>query len=383
MSIRVISPRWASSFFFSVCGIAYGSVMSRMPAIRQQAFLADQDVGFVLLCMGIGGLVSFPVAGWAITKFGCRRMLISVSSLLIVLLPFMGISTSLYGACALFACLGFSIGLNDVAINTESIIVETALRKPVISSMHAMYSAGGLIGALMGSFMAGGHVPPFWNFTGIACLLLIALPFFSSALMDDPPSKSAGESSGSFQRPPAWLLFTGLLLLCSYSTEGSVGEWGVLLLHDTKGAAEETAALVYAAFSVSMTLMRFLGDRLREYIGDAFVMRLGAAFAFLGITCGIYSPWVSLCLAGYLLLGVGLSITVPILFSTLGAHNEIPTGYATTVLSMIAASGQLFIPPLIGMLGDCIGLLPAMNVIVFLCAVMVAGSGIVRNRKTA
>lgn len=375
-----IAPRWACSYFFAVCGITYGSIMSRMPALKAQSGMSDEDVGIVLLCMGIGGLLSFPAAGWAIARAGCRKILVFVSGLLIILFPFLGTVRSFEEACLLFSLLGFGIGLNDVGINTESIIVESSMRRPVVSSMHALYSLGGLLGALFGSAMAASGLPPLWNFLAPAAVMLAVLPVFSRCLMQDPPQRSEKESR-SVPMPPVWLIFTGLLLLCAYSTEGSVGEWGVILLHEAKGAGEETAALVYAAFSISMTAMRFFGDRLREKLGDRKLLRLSSAAALAGIACGIFSPWPAACLAGYAVLGAGLSVTVPILFGTLGSHDDIPTGTATAMLSMMAAGGQLFIPPLIGMLGGYVGLQTAMTVIVLLCFILLAGSGIVRPRK--
>ena len=89
MSFPVVGPRWACSFFFAVTGLAYGSVMSRMPAIKAQALLSDADVGVMLLCMGVGGLFSFPLAGWAIARTSCRTVLSLASGMLILLFPCM------------------------------------------------------------------------------------------------------------------------------------------------------------------------------------------------------------------------------------------------------------------------------------------------------
>ncbi len=377
MKSLTVGPRWACSFFFAVTGLAYGSVMSRMPALKAQALLSDADVGMVLLCMGLGGLCSFPLAGWAISRTSCRTVLTLASAFLIVLFPCMGLVSGLYSAAALFALLGFAIGVNDVGINAGSILVESAMRRPVISSMHALYSSGGLLGALFGSCMAALSVPPLGNFLAVALVLLCLLPFFARSLLRDTPR--AGEKGGRMRRPPLWVLVFGLLLLCSYSSEGSVGEWGVLLLHEVKGASEQTAALAYAAFSIAMVVMRFFGDRLREHFGDSLLMRVCSGCALGGMLTALLSPWPVLCLAGYAFMGLGLSVTVPVLFSAAGRRRDLPTGTVTAFLSMLAASGQLFIPPLIGMLGAAVGLQTAMGVVVLLCAALFFGAGVVRK----
>ncbi len=377
MKLLTVGPRWACSFFFAVTGLAYGSVMSRMPAVKAQATLSDADVGMVLLCMGLGGLCSFPLAGWTISRIGCRRTLTIASLGLILLFPCLGLVRDTFSAALLFALLGFAIGMNDVGINAGSILVEAVMRRPVISSMHALYSSGGLLGALTGSAMAALGVPPFWNFTLVALVLLCLLPLFAAQLLRDAPC--VREKGERLRRPPLWVLVFGLLLLCSYSSEGSVGEWGVLLLHEVKGASEQTAALAYAAFSVSMVLMRFFGDRLREHFGDASLMRACSGLALAGMTLALVSPWPALCLAGYAFMGLGLSVTVPILFSAAGRRDDMPAGTVTAFLSMLAASGQLFIPPLIGMLGSVVGLQMAMGVVVGLCAALFVGAGVVKR----
>lgn len=377
MKLPTVGPRWACSFFFAVTGLCYGSVMSRMPALKAQAALSDADVGMVLLCMGLGGLSSFPLAGWAISRTSCRTVLSAASLGLILLFPCMGLVGDTLSAAVLFALLGFAIGMNDVGINAGSILVEAFMRRPVISSMHALYSTGGLLGALAGSAMAALDVKPLWNFMAVALVLLCLLPFFSAQLLRDTPR--AREKGERLRRPPLWVVVFGLLLLCSYSSEGSVGEWGVLLLHEVKGASEQTAALAYAAFSVSMVLMRFFGDRLREHFGDARLMRVCSGLAFMGMTLALLSPWPVLCLAGYAFMGLGLSVTVPVLFSAAGRHRDLPTGTVTAFLSMLAASGQLFIPPLIGMLGSVVGLQAAMGVVVLLCAALFVCAGVVKR----
>lgn len=379
MHFPVVGPRWACSFFFAVAGLAYGSVMSRMPAVKAQALLTDADVGVTLLCMGVGSLFSFPLAGWAISRTSCRTVLSLAGGILILLFPCVGLATGFFSACLLFALLGFAIGMTDVGINSGSILVEAAMRRPVISSMHALYSMGGLLGALFGSCMAAFGVAPFGHFSAVSLALLVLLPFFARQLLHDVSRPR--EKRERLSRPPLWVLVFGVLMLCSYSSEGSVGEWGVLLLHEVKGASEHTAALAYASFSVAMVVMRFFGDRLREHFGDAGLMRACCGCALCGILTALLSPWPALCLLGYALMGLGLSVSVPILFSAAGRRRDMPVGTVTAFLSMLAASGQLFIPPFIGMLGSLVGLQAAMGVVVALCTVMFLGAGVVRDRK--
>ena len=107
-----IGPRWACAFFFGVVGVAYGAVMSRMPALKAQTGMDDADVGLVLLCMGLGGLSSFPLAGLTLSRASCRRVLIAAASVLLLLFPCVGLASSVIQACSLFAMLGFAVGFS-------------------------------------------------------------------------------------------------------------------------------------------------------------------------------------------------------------------------------------------------------------------------------
>ena len=75
-----IGPRWACAFFFGVVGVVYGAVVSRMPAIKAQTGMGDADVGFVLLCMGLGALSSFPLAGLTLSHVSCRLVQIAAAA---------------------------------------------------------------------------------------------------------------------------------------------------------------------------------------------------------------------------------------------------------------------------------------------------------------
>ena len=99
MNVMNVGPRWACSFFFAVAGLVYGSVMSRMPAVKAQALLTDADVGVTLLCMGVGSLFSFPLAGWAISRTSCRTVLSLAGGILILLFPCVGLATGFFSAC--------------------------------------------------------------------------------------------------------------------------------------------------------------------------------------------------------------------------------------------------------------------------------------------
>ena len=349
--------------------------MSRIPAIKRDGGLNEAELGSALLCLGLGALTAFAGAGWAQTRIGSRPVLIFGGVAQLLAFPLVGLAGSLWSLALAFYVLGLFNGTTEAAMGTQAVLVERAAGRPRLSSLHAMYSFGGLIGSLSGAFLAG--LPPWTHFCLIAGLSLCPLPFAALHLLADRP-EPARDKKG-FRPPPLLLLLLGFMALCCYSAEGTVGDWGALLLHQFKGASDRTAALAYAAFSATMAVCRLFGDRLRAEFGDYPLMRGLAVLATSGILLALLSPWAAASLAGYALMGAGQSVIVPIVFSAVGRVPGPSTGAAVAVASAMGFGGLLLAPPLIGLLAQAVGLDKALWVVVALYACLIAGARQVRK----
>lgn len=368
------ASRWACAYFFAVCGLAYGSVMSRIPAIKVQAGLDEAQLGSALLWLGLGALTAFPLAGWVISRVGSRLVQWVGGLALLLLFPLAGMAAGQWSLSFALYGMGLATGATEVAMSTQAVLVEKALRRPCMSSLHAMFSLGGLLGAVGGSLFSSFGVNPLPHFCLTAACVMLFLPFAASYLLRDAPEVQREKTSAPFRLPGPGIFVYGLLALCSYASEGSVGDWGALLLHQVKGATEQTAALAYAAFSVTMVVARLGGDRMRSAFGDARLMLYLALIATGGMLTSQFSPWPLLCLLGYAAMGLGLSVIVPIIFSAVGKRKDVSVSTGATIVSSLAYGGQLMVPPLIGILGHRVGLHNAMFVVVFLCLCLVLGS---------
>lgn len=373
------ASRWACAYFFATCGLAYGSVMSRIPAIKVQAGLDEAQLGSALLWLGLGALTAFPLAGWVISRVGSRLVQWLGGLALLVLFPLTGMVTDQWSLSFALYGMGLATGTTEVAMSTQAVLIEKALRRPCMSSLHAMFSLGGLLGAVGGSVFSGCGVNPLLHFCLTAAFTLLILPFAAAHLLRDTPEPRSGKASDPFRLPGPGIFVYGLLALCAYASEGSVGDWGALLLHQVKGASEQMAALAYAAFSVTMVVARLGGDRVRAAFGDARLMLYLALLATGGMLTSQFSPWPLLCLLGYAGMGMGLSVIVPIIFSAVGKRKDVSVSTGATIVSSLAYGGQLLVPPLIGILGHSVGLHKAMFVVVFLCLCLVLGSRLFNN----
>ncbi len=375
--------RWACAYFFTIVGIAYGTVMSRIPAIKANTGLDDGSLGLALLCVGIGGVIAFALAGWAQIKWS-SRLVQNISGLaLLICIPLLGVPRSFAGLSVAFFCLGIATGCAQVAMGTQGTLVERAEGRPRMSGLHAMYSAGGLIGAVSGASMAALGIGPFPHFCMLSVFFLCFYPLAASRLLNDMPKPAnSAESNGKHGGlPPLAVIIMGLLAACSYTAEGAVGDWGPVLLFDVKGASEQVAALSYAAFSTTMVIARLYGDHLRERMGDYALMRILAVIATTGMAIAIFSPWPPLCLTGFACMGIGLSAIVPILFSAAGKRTDISPTSAVAIVTSLGFGGLLFAPPCIGLLSEYLGSLNDALILALACCVcLVAGAYVVKPK---
>lgn len=370
--------RMACSYFFIGPGLVYGMFTSRMPVIAQQTGANEAHIGLALLCLGIAGAVSLAASAWIIDRFSSRTVLRVSAPLLCLALPAAGLACSPLQLGLGCVVIGMTMCMVDVSMNAQAIQIERSFFRPCVSMMHASYSIGGMLGSLAGALFAGFSASPFLNFCAALSLYLMLYPFALPHMQEDTPSTKQGPAA-SAGRLPCFVLLCGLLATVAYAAEGSVAEWGSLLLFSEKGASEFTSALVFGAFCTTMVVGRMIGDRLRCELGDFTLLLGGSSLACVGMLTVLMSPWAALCLFGYALMGIGLAPVVPVFFSRAGNTPGISPGKASAIVSFMGYSGMLIFPPALGWLAHNAGLSKALLSIPVFCAILGAGAFLFRS----
>lgn len=195
--------RWACAYFFTIVGIAYGTIMSRVPSIKATTGLNDTELGLALLCVGDGGVIAFATASWAQLRWSSKLVQRVCGLTLLLTIPLLGIPSTFGGLCAAFFCLGLSTSSTQVAMGTQGTQLEKLEGRPRMSGLYAMYSAGGLMGALSGSAMAAFDVSPLTLFCLISGFFLCLYPFAAARLVDVPPqSKGPAQKTAKHKGLP-------------------------------------------------------------------------------------------------------------------------------------------------------------------------------------
>lgn len=365
------SARLACMFYFMAPGLAYGLVTSRMPALKNMTGATEGELGIILLCFGLSALIGLAFAPRLIAKISAKTTLLASSLACMVFVVLVSFSSSVWFFGIAMALLGICMGLCDVTMNVQGVEVERAYKKSSMNILHAGYNIGAAAAACAGSIFAATNFGVWVYFVlpvaVMAGMLWWAEPRLVTGNLEKPERSESSPlvSVEPKKRLPFLVWVCGLLCVCCYVSEGSVGEWGSLYLHQEKAAPESIAALVFAGFSICSLLCRLVADRLRNNFGDFLVSTAGATLALAGMLTVLSSSSWSICLIGYAMMGLGQAPIVPIAFSRAGAIKGVSTARATSLVSLLAYAGLLFAPPAFGLSAEHFGLHTA------LCAVPV------------
>lgn len=383
---------FAGFFFFLFTGTIYTQLTARLPAVKAQSGITDADVGVALMCMGGGSLLGFFTVNWVLKHLQVRQLLRLAAPAFLLGAIAISLAQSALQIFVIFAVWGYACAYLDVAMNTHGIYVEVASGRPCLSSMHACYSAGCLVGSLLSSVFAFLDISLTVNLLILAAVLLVFFAFFAGHLLPDPvkqdssdkdsspadpssadPAAQAGPKAGKKYFIPYFVVFCGLMGMFSYTAEGSVAEWGSIVLHQAKHASEGTAALAYGVFACFMAAARFGCDHLRSRFGDRNMIFAGGTLAFIAMAVVILSPSPIVCLVAYALMGIGLAPVFPIAISNAGRSKDVQPKVATAIVSLVGYSGLLVIPPFLGFLAQHFGLERAL--LLPLCAITIVIAG--------
>jgi len=348
--------RVALTFVFLADGVMVGSWASRIPAVKDGLGLTTSQLGVALFAMSLGALVSMPLAGWLDERVGSAR--IALVALLgggssLWLAGVAGSLGALVGALALF---GAGFGAVNVAGNAQGIALERAYGRSILSSFHAAFSAGGLIGAAAGGLAAARGVEPPAHFAAVAVTLAL-VAFGAGRLL---PRADVGCETFALVRPPRALLLLGCAAFFTLLAEGAAADWSAVYLRGSLGSTAAFAALGYTAFSLAMVASRLAGDRLDETIGPAALAGGGGVVSAVGLAAALAIGTTPAALVGFAAMGAGLGVMVPVIFRTAGTTPGVTPGIGIAAVSTIGFLGFLAGPPAIGIAADVIGLRAAL-----------------------
>jgi predicted MFS family arabinose efflux permease len=367
----------ATRLIFLTSGIGMASWAPMVPYAKARLGLDDADLGLVLLAFGGGSMVSMPLVGWLTHRYGNRKVISVAGLMLCVAIPLLAIVPNAPALAAVLLYFGAMLGAVDVAMNAHAVEVERRDGRALMSGFHGLFSIGGLAGAaIMSTLLALGLT--LWA-SALAIALLLALIVLSQRSSLLPGVDDAAEWSAVFRLPRGLVLLLGVLCFVSFLAEGSMLDWSAVLLRDFRGFSAASAGIGYACFSVAMAAGRLAGDRVVERLGPVSAVRIGASTAAIGFLLAAMAPWPAASLSGFVLIGLGASNIVPVMFSAAGRLPGNPPAISIAAVTMLGYAGLLSGPALIGFMAHASNLPVALAVVAGLLLLVAGSAWIVRR----
>jgi MFS family permease len=346
----VQSQSFALPLLFTVFGVIMGSWAGRIPAMAERIHASHAALSMVLLCGGLGAVLSYPISSRMMCLLGARTTMLTSGMALLVVLVAIGAAPTVPLLMMAVLSLGITASTFDVAVNSAATRREKQTGKSELSKLHGLGCAGGLAGATLGSVMAGLHIAPVTHFVMLAGPLAMALYFGCSLLDTDRAGEAVEKKSFSLPRGP--LLFLGALGFLGSMAEGSIADWSGVFLKEHFGASDGLAPLALSAFSVMMLLARLVGDKLKARYGARSLVTSGSMVGAAGLFFAVLSPNAYLALFGFAVAGMGMALVFPFVFSAAGAQGPA----ALAGVASMAYSGSLMGPPVIGAIAQGMGM---------------------------
>ena len=376
----VRAARRATQGFFLLSGIGMSSWAPMVPFAKARLGLDDAELGWLLLCMGIGSAASMPLAGYLSHRFGNRNVLGLAAPLLCVAVPLLTVAPQAALLGAALVLFGGSLGVVDVAMNAHAVDVERLHGRPLMSGFHGLFSVGGLAGSAGMSALLGTGVPLLVCAVVVMLLLLAIVATQWRALIVIPHDEATARRS-PFAVPSPTAILVGLLCFAIFLAEGAMLDWSAEFLRAARGFAISGAGLGYAAFSIAMAVGRLLGDRITSALGPVRVVRYGGLVAAAGMALACVLPWPATSLLGFVLVGLGAANIVPVLFGAAGRLPRTSAGVAIATVTALGYTGMLAGPAVIGLVARATSLPVALGGIAILLAAVSAQASIVRPAR--
>jgi predicted MFS family arabinose efflux permease len=344
------TERQATRLVFLVVGFVAAAWACLVPFAKANTELDEETLGLVLLCLGVGSILSMPTAGALSTRYGCRVVLTVSSLVACAALPLLAtVSSAPLLAIVLFV-FGAALGSADCVMNVQAVGAASI-------SILLMLGASPLNSML----------------AALAVMVLAVLVAYPGLLPFGNPTEGS-----AFAIPHGVVLFLGVLCFIVFLVEGSMLDWSAVLMTEQRGMAPAQAGFAFASFSMAMTLGRLVGDRVVAKIGRRPVVAIGGLLAAGGIALVTLVSIRAVALLGYALVGVGCSNIVPVLFTAVGRQRTMPQAVAVPAITTLGYAGILTGPAGIGFIAQHSNLSVAFLFVATLMVAVAASSGFLR-----
>ncbi len=379
MSPELKRARLGVTLAFVVNGFTAGTFVARIPDIKEILAISDGVLGLSLLFVSIGVFAGLRPAGRNSARYGSRPVILWGTLAIVISLPIVGWLPSLGFAWFGLFVFGFALATQDVSMNAHAVVIEQRAGRRLMSTFHAMFSVGTLFGGILGGIFSQLEISPLNQGYVLAITYLIVLYFIRVLILpasvdQHPITKSKGE------RSPIIFWIFGIFGLFAALSEGAAGDWGGVLARDAFAATPFVSTLPYIVYTLALVIGRLSGDFLAHKFGASHIIAAGGILSSVSLTLGLIVGGIPALMVSWFLLGIGLSVVIPLMFSAAGTlastkyQGVISPPQAIARVSGVSYFGFVIGPPVIGFLAELIELRWALFFLVALCFSLIFAS---------
>lgn len=360
--------RLANTVFFFLSGFGYSSWASRIPHIKAQLHLSEAEFGAVLFAFPIGLMLTMPFTGKLLNKYSSRSCMLLGAIMFNIVLSLPGFSAFVWQLVIILLIFGASRNILNLSMNAQALEVQKLYSKSIMTRFHAVWSLAGFAGAGLGYVMVTQHIAPSYHLLGISIFLMaVTACFYPLTKYTEPvPVKKK-----FFSMPDKNLVKFALICFVSMACENTMYDWSGIYFQNILHASPKLTTAAFVFFMTAVTAGRFLGDYAVTRFGIKNILFYSGIFITLGFLICFVLPYIYPTIVGYILIGIGVSCVVPLVFSIAGNSKSLSSGSALTSISTIGYLGFLIVPPMVGFISEFLSMKWAFLVMSLLGAIMI------------
>ena len=356
--------RISISLYFYFLGFIFSSCASHIPSIKDKFSLTEAELGAVLFMLPLGALAALPFSGWLVHKFGSKAMSIASALTYTMLLYAIAMADSILVLSIILFGFGLIGNFGNIAMNTQGISIQHKIHKPILSSLHAMWSIGAFSAAAITGWMmkAGYSMAQHYIMVSILTTLVVLIGAYfliPDEVVDDVSAKV-------FVLPNKKLILLGMICFCVAMSEGAMTDWSSLYFRQIIHKLNTVSTTGYTAFAMCMALGRLMGDKLVQSFKHSTVLKTNGLLILVGMILSLSMTYPATVIIGFALVGFGASSVIPIVYMLAAKTKEMAPSAALSAVSSVGFTGFLVGPPSIGFIAHEVGLRSALIIVAFL-----------------
>lgn len=353
---RAIAPpraRVATMIAFGTNGAVPATLLARYAEVKDALDLDAGVFGLVVAGYTLGAAGAFHLPGVILRRFKSRRTTSGGTAWVALALTLAAVGVTIADPWVFVAGLvlaGCGDAVVDIAQNAQGLRVQEAYGRSLLSSMHAGWSIGAVVGGVVGTAAASAGVPLLPHLAAWGILCTAAMAWSARSFLPDKQAEVSDEDNpGRLGLRGVQLLAPlALVALAGIAVEDIGNNWSAVLLASERGVPASAAGIGLTILLGAQFLGRMLGDRFIDRVGHRAALIASLSTVAAGLTLAAWAPWVALTLAGLATAGLGCAITVPLAFARADALPGLLPHAGVTWIGWAMRAATIGLSPAIG-----------------------------------